>query len=172
MDDVKYGDFPEQQEKYEKEITKAKKELRQVYSPDNVIFQELDLDTHIGLSASLGALGLGDEPFIDMKRPPPEGFGGETFNAETFADDTFAGEMKNLVLDYVETIHPEDEDQQNQLMDLILSGEYEVPLDEMQMVVEQPSLAQPHMREMALASEILLKQKKVGSNDFRNPQCG
>ena len=141
--DEKQGDYPEQQDKYKKEIGEAKKLLRKVYPPNDVIFKELDMETNLGLNTALGGLGLGDEPFVDMKKPAPEGFGAETFDSE----------MGNLLVEYVETIHPDSEMQQEELMDLLVSGEYEVPLAEMKMVVERPSMAQPPMREMAMATE-------------------
>ena len=85
MNPEEAGDYPERQREYKLEIRKAKQLLRKVYSPNNVIFDELDLNTHIGLMASLGTLNIGDEPFIDYKRDTKAA---ETFNAETFNADS------------------------------------------------------------------------------------
>ena len=85
MNPEEAGDYPERQREYKLEIRKAKQLLRKVYSPNNVIFDELDLNTDIGLAASLGTLNIGDEPFIDYKR---DAKAAETFNAETFNADS------------------------------------------------------------------------------------
>ena len=85
MNPEEAGDYPERQREYKLEIRKAKQLLRKVYSPNNVIFDELDLNTHIGLMAALGTLNIGDEPFIDYKRNAKAV---ETFNAETFNADS------------------------------------------------------------------------------------
>lgn len=85
MNPEEAGDYPERQREYKLEIRKAKQLLRKVYSPNNVIFDELDLNTHIGLMAALGTLNIGDEPFIDYKR---DAKAVETFNAETFNADS------------------------------------------------------------------------------------
>jgi len=85
MNPEEAGDYPERQREYKLEIRKAKQLLRKVYSSNNVIFDELDLNTHIGLMASLGTLNIGDEPFIDYKR---DAKAAETFNAETFNADS------------------------------------------------------------------------------------
>jgi HAD superfamily hydrolase (TIGR01662 family) len=74
------GDYPQYQRKYKSEISHAKRLLHKVYPPNHVIFDELDLNTGIGINASLGTLNIGDEPFIDMKR--------DTQNAETFNADS------------------------------------------------------------------------------------
>ena len=74
----KQGDYPYQQGQYRKHIADAKRELKGIYPSGNVIFDELDLQTDVGLSAALGGLNLGDEPFVNFKR-----YKAETFEAET-----------------------------------------------------------------------------------------
>jgi len=74
------GDYPQYQRKYKNEISHAKRLLHKVYPPNHVIFDELDLNTDIGINASLGTLNIGDEPFIDMKRDRQNA---ETFNADS-----------------------------------------------------------------------------------------
>ena len=80
MNPEESGDYPQYQRKYKSEISHAKRLLHKVYPPNHVIFDELDLNTDIGINASLGTLNIGDEPFIDMKR--------DTQNAETFHADS------------------------------------------------------------------------------------
>ena len=79
MNPEESGDYPQYQRKYKSEISHAKRLLHKVYPPNHVIFDELDLNTGMGINASLGTLNIGDEPFIDMKRNTQNA---ETFNAE------------------------------------------------------------------------------------------
>ena len=143
VEGVKKGDYPEQQKIYYAEINKAKNLLKKVYSPNNVIFNELNIHSNIGLNAALGTLNVRDEPFIDMKES----------NSDTFHAETYNGQIKNLVLEYAEAVHPNDEAQQDYLMDMIVSGEYQISIIEMQRKIENPTANQSRGREKVLASE-------------------
>ena len=143
VEGVKKGDYPEQQKIYYAEINKAKNLLKKVYSPNNVIFNELNIHSNTGLNAALGTLNVGDEPFIDMKES----------NSDTFHAETYNGQIKNLVLEYAEAVHPNDEAQQDYLMDMIVSGEYQISIIEMQRKIENPTANQSRGREKVLASE-------------------
>ena len=78
----KEGDFPYYEGEYKTHIGQAKKELKGIYPTNDIIFQELDMKTNLGLMAALGGLDLGDQPFIDYKRDRVRK-DAETFEAET-----------------------------------------------------------------------------------------